>query len=86
MMRCDPPSLHGSTGPINTAQVAAPREAAGPAEAGRGGRLDAGWTSGPVSALVEMFDIEPFSDFSAKWSNFMSLVLLCIDANFARKY
>ena len=28
-----------------------------------------GWT------LVERFHIEPFSDFSAKWANFMSLVL-----------
>ena len=36
-------------------------------------------------ALVERFDIEPYSDFSAKWSNFIGLVLSCIDAKFCKK-
>ena len=36
-------------------------------------------------ALVERFDIEPFSDFSAKWANFIGLVLFCIDAKFCKK-
>ena len=35
-------------------------------------------------ALVERFDIEPFSDFSAKWANFIGLVLFCIDAKFCK--
>ena len=35
--------------------------------------------------LVERFDIEPYSDFSAKWSNFTRLVLCCIDAKFCKK-
>ena len=39
----------------------------------------------PATALVERFDIEPYSDFSAKWSNFMRLVLCCIDAKFCKK-
>ena len=30
--------------------------------------------------LVERFDIEPFSDFTTKWSNFRGLVLGCIDS------
>ena len=38
------------------------------------------------SALVERFDIEPYSDFSAKLSNFRGLVLLCIDAKFCRDF
>ena len=38
-----------------------------------------------VQAVVETFDIEPFSDFSAKWSNFIGLVLFCIDAKFCKK-
>ena len=45
----------------------------------------AGWGS-RRAALVERFDIEPFSDFSAKWANFRGHVLFCIDAKFARKY
>ena len=36
--------------------------------------------------LVERFDIELFSDFSAKLANFIRLVLFCIDAKFVRKY
>ena len=36
-------------------------------------------------ALVEKFDIEPYSDFLAKWSNFRGLVLFCIDAKFCKK-
>ena len=36
-------------------------------------------------SLVERFDIEPYSDFSAKWSNFRGLVLFCIDAKFCNK-
>ena len=30
----------------------------------------------PAPTLVERFDIEPYSDFPAKWSNFIVLVLL----------
>ena len=33
-----------------------------------------------VSGSVERFDIEPLSDFSSKLSNFIRLVLCCIDA------
>ena len=36
-------------------------------------------------SLVERFDIEPYSDFSAKWSNYIGLVLFCIDAKFCKK-
>ena len=36
--------------------------------------------SSPTSTLVERFDIEPFSDFTTKWSNFRGLVLGCIDS------
>ena len=36
-------------------------------------------------ALVERFDIEPYSDFSFKWSNFMRLVLCCIKIKFCNK-
>ena len=36
-------------------------------------------------SLVERFDIEPFSDFSAKRANFIGLVLFCIDAKFCNK-
>ena len=35
--------------------------------------------------LVEWFDIEPYSHFSAKWANFRGLVLSCIDAKFSNK-
>ena len=35
-----------------------------------------------VFVLVERFDTEPFSDFSAKRANFIRLVLFCIDAKF----
>ena len=38
-----------------------------------------------VSALVERFDIEFFSDFSAKRANFRGLVLFCIDAKFCKQ-
>ena len=38
-----------------------------------------------VADLVERFDIEPFSDFSAKLANFTGLVLFCIDAKFCKK-
>ena len=38
-----------------------------------------------VFTLVDRFDIEPYSDFSAKWSNFIRLVLFCIDAKFCKK-
>ena len=38
-----------------------------------------------VHTLVERFDIEPFSDFLAKWANFRELVLFCIDAKFCNK-
>ena len=37
------------------------------------------------ATLVERFDIEPFSDFSAKWANVIRLVLFCIDAKFCKK-
>ena len=36
-------------------------------------------------ALLERFDVEPLSDFSAKWANFTGLVLFCIDANFCKE-
>merc|ERR1711965_1079484 len=35
-----------------------------------------------VLSIVERFDTELFSDFSAESSNFKGLVLLCIDADF----
>ena len=35
--------------------------------------------------LVERFGIESCSDFSSKWSNFIRLVLYCIDAKFRKK-
>ena len=40
---------------------------------------------GAGGTLVERFDIEPYSDFSAKLSNFRGLVLFCIDAKFCNK-
>ena len=40
------------------------------------------WAGAPD--LVERFDIEPHSDFSAKLANFIGLVLLCIDAKFCK--
>ena len=39
----------------------------------------------PRGTFVERFDIEPFSDFSAKWANFIGLVLFCVDAKFYKK-
>ena len=39
-----------------------------------------------AQSLVERFDIEPSSDFSAKCANFIGLVLFCIDAKFCKKY
>ena len=36
-------------------------------------------------ALVERFDTESYSDFSAQRSNFIGLVLFCIDAKFCKK-
>ena len=63
----------------------------------RGGsspRLSAPGTSRPAPApaaapgaartLVERFDIEPYSDFSAKRARFTGLVLFCIDADFCK--
>ena len=44
-----------------------------------------GGVAGGGSTLVERFDIEPYSDFSSKWSNFIGLVLFCIDAKFYKK-
>ena len=38
-----------------------------------------------VFRLVERFDIEPYSDFSAKLSNFRGLVLACINADFCNQ-
>ena len=35
--------------------------------------------------IREWFDIEFYSDFSSKWSNFIRLVLCCIDAKFCKK-
>ena len=35
--------------------------------------------------LVERFGIEPYSDFSSKWSNCVRLVLCCIDVKFCKK-
>ena len=40
---------------------------------------------GPVKGLVERFDIESYSDFSSKWSNFIRLVLCCIGAKCCKK-
>ena len=40
---------------------------------------------GGASTLVERFDIESYSDFSAKLSNCIGLVLFCIDAKFCNK-
>ena len=41
---------------------------------------------GPVEeTLVERFDIETYSDFSSKWSNFIRLVLCCIEAKVCKK-
>jgi len=50
-------------------------------------RKRSGSTSRKTSStlLVERFDIELLSDFSAKWSNFVGLVLFCIDAKFSKK-
>ena len=45
---------------------------------------DARPVPGPQT-LFERFDIEPYSDFSAKWPNFTGLVLFCIDAKFCKK-
>ena len=39
-------------------------------------------TYSEVRSLVERFDIESYSDFSAKSSNFRGLVLRCIKADF----
>ena len=36
--------------------------------------------------LVERFDIEPYSDFPAKWSNFRGLALFYIETDFCNKY
>ena len=38
-----------------------------------------------VDTLIERFDIEPYFDFSAKWANFIGLVLFCIGAKFCKK-
>ena len=40
---------------------------------------------GGAAHLVQRFDIEPYSDFSARLSNFIGLVLFCIDAKFCKK-
>ena len=40
---------------------------------------------GAVTSLVERFDIDPYSDFSSRWSNFIRLVLCCIDAKICKK-
>ena len=42
------------------------------------------WCLSSVVTLVERFDIEQFSDFSAKWANFIGLVLFNIDAKFCK--
>ena len=54
---------------------------------GRPALLQAKWRSRrgaelPPASLLERFDIESYSDFSAKWSNFIGLVLFCVDAKF----
>ena len=43
-------------------------------------------SAGRGRALVEKFDTEFKSDFSAKSPNFRGLVLFCIEADFAPKY
>ena len=50
-----------------------------------GGGSPAQEVHGAAGPLVERFDTEPFSDFSAKWANFRGLVLFCIDAKFCKK-
>ena len=60
-------------------------------EAGSDVSVSAGFGAGSgvlvdwLPTLVERFDIEPYSDFSAKWSNFIGLVLFCTDAKFCKK-
>ena len=44
--------------------------------------MASGVAVGSVPRLVERFDTELFSDFSAESSNFRGLVLFCIDADF----
>jgi|AACY02.10.fsa_nt_gi hypothetical protein len=39
-----------------------------------------------ATALVERFDIEPYSDFQAKWSNFIGSFSAVSTPNFASKY
>ena len=52
----------------------------------RRGRAPAvGAVSPGVRTLAERFDLEAYSDFSAKWANFRGLVLTCIDAKFCNK-
>ena len=40
--------------------------------------------NGAICTLVERFDTEPLADSSAKWANFIGLVLFCIDAKFCK--
>ena len=49
-----------------------------------GGAKGGAWIP-KVATLVERFDIEPYSDFSAKRANFIGLVLFCINAKFCKK-
>ena len=65
----------------------APAAAAAAAAASASGRGSGGGAAAPAPApardtLVEKFDTELFSDFSAKSSNFRRLVLRCINADF----
>ena len=43
------------------------------------------WYRRERAKIRERFDTEPYSGFSAKWSNFVGLVLFCIDAKFSNK-
>ena len=61
---------------VCNAQRAAPEAAA------QSPRPGGNWSHSPARSLVEKFDTELFSDFSAKPSNFRRLVLSCINADF----
>ena len=67
-------------------KATAPKNAQNGAFAGcwREGERLQGSPPAAARGLVERFDIEPFSDFSAKWANFTGLVLFCIDAKFCK--
>ena len=51
----------------------------------RGSSAPARVAGGLAKTLVERFDVEAYSDFLSKWSNFIRLVVCCIDAKFCKK-